>query len=76
MNKILTAEEKLKANFFNGSFIEIHSGDLKDIENIMIEFAKYHVEQALKEASESNMFSYHSARGRIYKEVYPLENIK
>lgn len=50
MSKIPTAEEKLKANFYNGSFIEIHSGDFEDLKNIMIEFAKLHVKAALEKA--------------------------
>ena len=79
MSKITTAEE-----CFN-NFVDFEICPLKeytpeelinDTKLAMIEFAKLHVKEALKEASESNMFSYHSARGRIYKEVYPLENIK
>ena len=89
MSKIPTAEEKLKANFYNGSFIEINSGDFEDIKNIMIEFAKLHVEAALKEASkEVKTFDvYNESCGDLECKVtlvkkdsilnaYPLENIK
>lgn len=84
MSKILTAEEKLKANFFNGSFIEIHSGDLKDIENIMIEFTKLHVIAALEEASKTTKWkeqiTMQGLQITIIKSsilnAYPLENIK
>jgi hypothetical protein len=67
-NKIPTAEEFLiKENLP----IDILSGD--DINYAMIEFAKLHVEAALKEASEdANMDSdYYQAL-----QVYPLTNIK
>ena len=34
-NKLPTAEEKLKANFYNGYFVEIHSGDFVDEDSIL-----------------------------------------
>ena len=67
-NKTPTAEEFLiKENLPT----DILSGD--DINYAMIEFAKLHVEAALKEASEdANMDSdYYQAL-----QVYPLTNIK
>ena len=67
-NKIPTAEEFLKKKQPNG-IIQPHS----DYWEAMIEFAKLHVEAALKEASEdANMDSdYYQAL-----QVYPLNNIK
>jgi hypothetical protein len=67
-NKIPTAEEFLKRENLP---TDILSGD--DINYAMIEFAKLHVEAALKEASEdANMDSdYYQAL-----QVYPLTNIK
>lgn len=53
MEKIPTAEDFLNKEYCN---IVIDSKDtwvnVSDIKNAMIEFAKLHVEQALKEASE------------------------
>lgn len=90
MSKIPTAEEKLKANFYNGSFIEIHSGDLEDIKNIMIKFAKLHVEATLKAAYINSIVEeqkiYDPLNGDSWNQyvikqesildAYPLENIK
>jgi hypothetical protein len=79
---MITAEEKLKANFYNGSFIEIHSGDLEDIENLMIEFAKLHVEAALKAAAKKyrhDEFNYSNNPWYIEDSIlnaYPLDKIK
>jgi hypothetical protein len=55
MEKIPTAEEILSKKFseLKSSF------DLNDIKDCMIEFAKLHVEQALKEASESRCIKMH-----------------
>jgi hypothetical protein len=77
MSKIPTVEEKLKANFYNGSFIEIHSGDFEDIKNIIIEFSKLHVEAALKQAVEKakNCHIDEIINDEILN-AYPLENIK
>lgn len=47
-----------------------------NILQIMIEFAKLHVQAALEAASKSNKFSYEGARGRVHYDVYPLSNIK
>lgn len=77
-----TANEKLKSTFYNGSFIEIHSGDADYIMEIMIEFARLHVEEALKQASENVELQiikytddYEVDKSSILN-VYPLENIK
>ena len=86
MSKIPTAEEKLKANFYNGSFIEINSGDFEDIKNIMIEFTKLHVEAALNAASENSRVNINGFLQDYDKSccvdknsilnAYPLENVK
>lgn len=47
-----------------------------DIEFWAKEFTKLHVKAALKSASESAMFNYEGARGRIHYNAYPLTNIK
>ena len=47
-----------------------------DVELAMIEFAKLHVEAALKAAADSASFSYNASRGKVNYHVYPLENIK
>lgn len=77
-----TANEKLKSTFYNGSFIEIHSGDADYIMEIMIEFARLHVEEALKQASENVELQiikytddYEVDKSSILN-AYPLENIK
>lgn len=66
MDNIPTAEE----------FFSDKPTGASDIEFWAKEFTKLHVAAALKAASESAMFSYEGARGRIHHNVYPLENIK
>lgn len=84
-----TANEKLKSTFYNGSFIEIHSGDADYIMEIMIEFARLHVEEALKQASENFKMKFKVDIAELHMNddwtevdkssilnAYPLENIK
>lgn len=80
----MTAHDLLNQRFSNGVIIEIHSGDTLDIIEIMIEFAKYHVEQALKEASiKATAYNKAKFKGDINSQVdmdsilnaYPLDNI-
>ena len=77
MNKIPTAEE-----FTNRPF-----GQGRDTQTLMIEFAKLHVEAALREANESAFITNHKATlddDRVYKKIdensilnaYPLTLIK
>lgn len=63
---MLTAEE-----FFY--LVEDDKGDdIENIKHLMIEFAKYHVQEALKEAlGESPIYC-----SEGIKNCYPLENIK
>ena len=77
MEKIPTAKEFIDMNSQNGSLI--------DLEKIMIEFAKLHVEMALKEASENAELKYRindiSCNDKILDKksilnAYPLTNIK
>tara|TARA_R110000822_G_scaffold178776_1_gene318693 strand:- start:87 stop:359 length:273 start_codon:yes stop_codon:yes gene_type:complete len=53
----MTAEELMNSEKYepdNGISFEDYHGDMADIvPSMMIEFAQYHVEQALKEASKS-----------------------
>ncbi len=87
MDKIPTAEEKLIANFYNGSFIEINNGDVEQLKEIMIEFAKLHCKAQLKailEKVQLTEFAYEflqeGANDAINKDsilnAYPLGNIK
>ena len=95
MSKIPTAEEILikesillktieeSGNFPLNLTRDTHIGTAKDIKKAMIEFAKLHVEAALKEAEketvkhisktilELNMYNKNSILN-----AYPLENIK
>ena len=85
MSSIPTAEEFLQdsftiSHFYNDKYNRM-SCFSDDVQKAMIEFAKLHVEEALKEASE-NAESY--VIGGLTSEVerssilnaYPLENIK
>jgi hypothetical protein len=65
-NKIPTAEEFLKNQFKKGNSIETY--------DLMIEFAKLHVEAAL-EAKDNCLDKYGMAE-EGYENAYPLENIK
>jgi hypothetical protein len=72
----MTAEQYILENF------EVNHAD-KDIQKAMIGFAKYHVEEALKEALDSIPCLGSSTDIATYEEVenavlnaYPLENIK
>jgi len=74
MEKIPTAEEILKET---DSYSHIDDGGDKVfysgfVELLMIEFAKLHVEAALKEASLYTLMDFE----KELKDSYPLENIK
>ena len=91
MSKIPTAEEILikesillktieeSGNFPLNLTRDTHIGTAKNIKKAMIEFAKMHVEEALKQASEQVYVS-----DTVFCEIdrdsilnaYPLENIK
>lgn len=81
-NKIITAEEFFALPDYDKSSIPMFS----DIHNAMIEFAKLHVQEALKQASEKvklddgDYISDGFYETMIDKEsilnAYPLENIK
>ena len=60
---------------------DTHIGTAKNIKKAMIEFAKLHVEAALKEANRKVIVTYYYDEGiRVNKDsilnAYPLENIK
>jgi len=63
---MLSAEEKLKANFFNGIYVEIHSGDFEDIKNIMIEFAKIHCIEQAKRCYEASRIKIQPKDSPVY----------
>lgn len=77
MSKILTAKQIIDKNFWNGKYVE---GDSLDVhEQLMIEFAKLHVEAAIKECIECAP----SGSSTEYEDVvealtkcYSLTNIK
>jgi hypothetical protein len=82
-NKIPTAEDF----FIDNKLIPFHTDSfhMKEIHKIMIEFAKLHVEAALKEASENAELKYRindiSCNDKILNKnsilnAYPLTNIK
>jgi len=72
-NKIPTAEEFMYEN--------LESMDQRDVEHIMIEFAKLHVQAALEAASEHaeidmlEFYDFELNKQSIFN-AYPLENIK
>lgn len=79
MKKTPTALELIRNKFPNHDGIFV----LRNIEEFMIEFAKLHVEKALKEALESIPCLGSSSDIATYEEVekavlnaYPLEQIK
>ena len=93
MSKIPTAEEILikesillktieeSGNFPLNLTRDTHIGTAKNIKKAMIEFAKLHVEAALKEANRKVIVTYYYDEGiRVNKDsilnAYPLENIK
>lgn len=87
----MTAEELIKNKLYttqDGEPIDVHDS-ISSVEEAMIEFAKYHVQEALKAASEEvklkNVKVKHELIGDVYiKEIdknsilksYPLKNIK
>ena len=77
MEKISTAKELIETDYYH-LHLDTDSICLGSIETAMIEFAKIHVEAALKEASESE--SDGTFGTMIYPDAilncYPLENIK
>jgi hypothetical protein len=75
MNKMPTAEEFFKLYSDNTSLSEGHYDYLVDetsFKEAMIEFAKLHVEAALKEASEA---AFPDSKWDV-ENAYPLTNIK
>ena len=76
-------ENEWNKNKNNYPFNEIYIGEKIAINNAMIEFAKYHVEQALEKAYQNSEIIYPEENNfieSIDKESilnsYPLENIK
>ena len=84
MKEIPTAKEYIRTNltdFWDGGDAQYTE---EDVAKGMIEFAKLHVEQALKEASENGQAKYDNVFEVYVSEVdkdsilnsYPLSNIK
>jgi hypothetical protein len=73
------------SHFYNDKYNEMVCFS-KDVEKAMIEFAKYHVEQALKAASETKLEANYDNTGidekrypndkSLILNAYPLKNIK
>lgn len=81
MEKLQTAEEVLAENLLSVDSTPLKEGHLFVIKQAMIEFAKLHVIEALREAQEQVMYSddlQGDCIGEFYhmSEVYPLTNIK
>lgn len=74
-NKILTAEEFAWSQEEDFKTI-LAEANYQEVYNLMIEFAKLHVEMALESAAKSAMFSHESGKGKIHYDAYPLTNIK
>ena len=71
MEKILTAKE------FIQNYIEENNHDSNiDVEDALIEFAKMHVEAALKEAEKSIKIGLSQKAKDLILNSYPLTNIK
>ena len=79
MSKIPTAEEFLQDSFTISHFYNDQYNRMScfsdDVQKAMIEFAKIHVEAALKVGSEALPVSAPKLREEILN-AYPLENIK
>lgn len=86
LNNMITAEDLLHKNYFHiktdlnktNSYINIG-----DIYELMIEFARLHTKQALKEASENVEHLWDDNENELFDidkdsilNAYPLENIK
>lgn len=74
---MITSEELIDDIFISGSGAGGDSYNKGDIERIMIEFAKLHVEAALKKAD--NIAKMYNETVNIHDSIlksYPLENIK
>jgi|LakMenE18May11ns_1017448.scaffolds.fasta_scaffold9935188_8 hypothetical protein len=80
MNKIPTAEEfLLKIEEFHPEHIKNKNTIDYKVKQKLIEFAKLHVEAALKEAAETNYSSEKANFELVNKSIlnsYPLSNIK
>jgi hypothetical protein len=85
-NKIQTAEDTRLKYIPNGC-VNIKGKGLGDgkpqkkyednlLDQMLIEFAKLHVEAALKTAAKSTKFYFESNKGEVHFDVYPLTNIK
>jgi hypothetical protein len=86
MKNLPTAKELIETDYFS-LHLDTDSICLGSIETAMIEFAKLHVEAALREANESAFITNHKATlddDRVYKKIdensilnaYPLTLIK
>ena len=75
MSKIPTAEEFINEN---GGFLKYSSAqEFVECQSLMIEFAKLHVEAALKEAKwRCDDVTNSEGLGLYVENSYPLENIK
>lgn len=56
--KIKTAEELLKEKFWNGEYMEIHSGDWSDIIDIMQDYAEQFIDISAEEAALERLPKY------------------
>ena len=78
--KKITAEEFIRSKFSEGEFDEImeflNTSIEPSIKVAMIEFAKFHVKEALNAAHNSLYDNRYSSEPSINEDCYPLTNIK
>ena len=69
---------KTAENFLSEKLEEVGAANFSSIvvEQIMIEFAKYHVEEAISEIQLELQFRDEYFDTNIVSEAYPIENIK
>jgi hypothetical protein len=76
----ITAEEFLQNNLTISHFYNDEYGKMcclsDEMQKAMIEFAKLHVESALKEANKKAIMTGYVDSGQTILNAYPLENIK
>lgn len=73
-NNVSTTEELLKDKTQFGTYDNMYPRD--QVAKKMIEFAKLHVEAALKEANKKAVMTGYVDSGQTILNAYPLENIK
>ena len=79
MQTDMTAKEALKLEFWNGSMIEIHSGDVDEIVDIINCQVREHLiaqKKAIINALEKKLRGLNISTYNLIQQTYPLTNIK